>query len=521
MSTNDQFDKLRNMVLAFRMSELQTLMVFAGRSKTGRKQDLQAKAVELCKLNANDINIKIKELNSSMYRSIGPTSSSPPASYSSSPSTSSTSRPAPTYSNPVNVPILPTAAPTTQSSSHHLSYPTYPDVSLKKLPFYRLEETLLKPCSLQPSGSARFQEQKFSFILKPSEATAISSSQRKVDSRLEYRTQIQMRFSLLETSCEQDDNFPPSICVKVNGKLCPLPNPIPTNKPGAEPLRPPRPINITPLCKLSSTTPNYIDVSWAVEVGRAHTISVYMVESLDYKDLLNQLTAKGQRQPDYTRALIKEKLADQDSEIATTSCKVTLACPLGKMRMVTPARASTCDHLQCFDAQLYLSMNERKPKWVCPVCNKPALMENLLVDGFFMELIASPRLPADEHEIVLHNDGTWDPLPPKIPDHLKMPQGGPRPAASSYSLDSDDDGVGGGRAAPQQGRRTESRLSSTSSSVDCITLDTSEDEDGGGEPQAKRARMGGDGSPLTVSSTSSPSVFHALGSPDCITIDDD
>merc|ERR1712203_522450 len=131
---------------------------------------------------------------------------------------------------------------------------------------------------------------------------------------------------------------------------------------------------------------------------------------------------KGQRQPDYTRALIKEKLADQDQEIATTSCKVTLACPLGKMRMVTPARASTCDHLQCFDAQLYLSMNERKPKWVCPVCNKPALMENLLVDGFFMELMASPRLPVDEHEIVLHNDGTWDPLPPKIPDHLKMPQ---------------------------------------------------------------------------------------------------
>jgi len=521
MSSNDQFDKLRNMVLAFRMSELQTLMVFAGRSKTGRKQDLQTKAVELCKLNANDINIKIKELNSSMYRSIGPTSgsSSPPESYSSSPSTSSTSRPAPTYTNPVNIPILPNPTPT--QSSHHLSYPTYPDVSLKKLPFYRQEETLLKPCSLQPTGSARFQEQKFSFILKPSEATAISSSQRKVDTRLEYRTQIQMRFSLLETSCEQDDNFPSSICVKVNGKLCPLPNPIPTNKPGAEPVRPPRPINITPLCKLSSTAPNYIDVSWAVEVGRAHTISVYMVESLNYKDLLTQLTAKGQRQPDYTRALIKEKLADQDQEIATTSCKVTLACPLGKMRMVNPARASTCDHLQCFDAQLYLSMNERKPKWVCPVCNKPALMENLLVDGFFMELMASPRLPADEHEIVLHNDGTWDPLPPKIPDHLRMPQGGPRPA--SYSLDSDDEACGSSRPQGHQGAgaRTDSRLSSNSSSVDCITLDTSEDEDEGEEPQAKRSRVGGDGSPLTVSSTSSPSVFQTPGSPDCITIDDD
>ena len=163
-------------------------------------------------------------------------------------------------------------------------------------------------------------------------------------------------------------------CVQVNQKLCPLPNPIPTNKPGAEPKRPPRPINITALCKLTATAANTINVSWAVEVGRGHTISIYLVESLSFMDLFNQLKAKGLRQPDYTKALIKEKLADKDQEIATTSCKVTmmiimmmmmimmtsckvsLACPLGKMRMNAPCRASTCDHLQCFDAQLYLQV---------------------------------------------------------------------------------------------------------------------------------------------------------------------
>ena len=37
----------------------------------------------------------------------------------------------------------------------------------------------------------------------------------------------------------------------------------------------------------------------------------------------------GQRHPDYTRAVIKDKLNDTDNEIATTSCKVSLACPLG------------------------------------------------------------------------------------------------------------------------------------------------------------------------------------------------
>ena len=125
---------------------------------------------------------------------------------------------------------------------------------------------------------------------------------------------------------------------------------------------------------------------------------------------MEQLKSKGVRNPDYTKALIKEKLNDQDSEIATTSCKVSLACPLGKMRMKIPARASTCDHLQCFDAQLYLMMNEKKPKWDCPVCNKTAEPISLQIDGFFLDLVTSTRLPADEHEIVLHNDGSWDPL---------------------------------------------------------------------------------------------------------------
>ena len=264
---------------------------------------------------------------------------------------------------------------------------------------------------MQPTNSGRFQEQNFTFHLTPSQSSDITNSSYRTESgRPEYRTQIIIRFSLLETSCEQEDNFPASISVKVNSKLCPLPNPLPTNKPGQEPRRPPRPINITALSKLSSTVSNTINVSWAVEVGTSHTLSVYLVESLTYKDLLDGLRAKGLRQPDYTVALIKEKLADKDQEIATTSCKVSLACPLGMMRMTSPCRASTCDHLQCFDAALYLQMNEkkvfqlekieafpcrinlisyfiRKQKFICPVCNKPALVDNLLIDGFFTELI--------------------------------------------------------------------------------------------------------------------------------------
>lgn len=41
--------------------------------------------------------------------------------------------------------------------------------------------------------------------------------------KIEHILQVQLRFCLLETSSEQEDYFPPSVIVKVNNKLCPLP----------------------------------------------------------------------------------------------------------------------------------------------------------------------------------------------------------------------------------------------------------------------------------------------------------
>lgn len=66
---------------------------------------------------------------------------------------------------------------------------------------------------------------------------------------------------------------------------------------------------------------------------------------------------------------------------------MSLTCPLGKMRMSTPCRASTCNHLQCFDAMTYLQMNERKPTWMCPVCDKSAIYDNLTIDGLVLRSV--------------------------------------------------------------------------------------------------------------------------------------
>lgn len=178
--------------------------------------------------------------------------------------------------------------------------------------------------------------------------------------KCDFTVQVQLRFCLSETSCPQEDHFPPNLCVKVNTKPCSLPGYLPPTKNGVEPKRPSRPINITSLVRLSTTVPNTIVVSWTAEIGRTYSMAVYLVKQLSSTVLLQRLRAKGIRNPDHSRALIKEKLtADPDSEIATTSLRVSLLCPLGKMRLTIPCRALTCSHLQCFDATLYIQMNEK------------------------------------------------------------------------------------------------------------------------------------------------------------------
>lgn len=111
-----------------------------------------------------------------------------------------------------------------QSVLANNNYPVHPDVQFKRLPFFDVIADLLKPSSLLPQNNQRMQEGTFYFHLTPQQATDVASSRDiRPGSKCEYIKQVQMRFCLLETTCEQDDYFPPNVVVKVNNKLCPLP----------------------------------------------------------------------------------------------------------------------------------------------------------------------------------------------------------------------------------------------------------------------------------------------------------
>ncbi|KAL8606902.1 hypothetical protein ACOMHN_048698 [Nucella lapillus] len=485
----------QHMVMSFRVSELQVLLGYAGRNKGGRKQELLQRALLLVQKGgcSTSVQIKIRELYRQIYASNQRRRLDAPGGIAGEGNQQMV--------NPGMAPIGALDFSTTNLANvgpMASAIPVHPDVRFKRLPFYDVLGELLKPTSLMPKNNSRFQESYFVFHLTPQQAQDIAMSRDfRPGTKCEYTVQVQLRFCLLETSCEQDDNFPPNICVRVNSKMAQLPNPIPTSKPGVEPKRPGRPVDITSLCRISPTVSNHLDVSWASEFGRGYCLAVYLVRRLSSDILMQRLKQFGNRHPDHTRALIKEKLAhDPDSEVATTSLRVSLMCPLGKMRMTLPCRSSTCTHLQCFDASTFLMMNEKKPTWICPVCDKPAPFDKLIIDGYFVEIF---RQSPETNDIVFHEDGSWTSLKhPKETHIISSPATSTSKKAASASTTSS--------ACADREKKKD---------VIDLTLDSSDEED---EVRVKESN-----SPVTITPGLSltPDISHSSGclSPAVINLD--
>ena len=60
-------------------------------------------------------------------------------------------------------------------------------------------------------------------------------------------------------------------------------------------------------------------------------------------------------------------------------------------------------------------MNERKPTWNCPVCDRKALYDDLLIDGYYQDILDSKKT-IDEENVILEKDGTWKPVPKEDKD---------------------------------------------------------------------------------------------------------
>ncbi|XP_043576819.1 E3 SUMO-protein ligase PIAS4-like isoform X3 [Chiloscyllium plagiosum] len=392
------------MILGFRVSELQVLLGFAGRNKSGLKHELVSRALQLVRNNcSSEILKKIQDLHAHRY------------STRSSNAQCQQLPPAPTF--PLHSSEAALNARTSVPNCHTGKADTKSKVRLTKLPFYEILDDLMKPTDLVPTTSERIQENQFSFTLTDKQREQIISgcSKNGVQS-----IQVQLRICHSDTEFIQDDQYPPYLSIKVNSRVCPFTSYFSSNKPGVEPKRPCRPIDITPLLNLTSRGANYLNIFWG-HFAKRYSVVLYLVKQHIVAELLHKLQANETRASEISRELIRKKLRlEPDNDVTTTGLRVSLMCSLGKMRLSVPCRGITCTHLQCFDAALYIQMNEKKPTWMCPVCDKPAPYELLFVDQLFLDILKECE---DATEVQFKDDGSWIPIKPdKQPQKNSGPQ---------------------------------------------------------------------------------------------------
>lgn len=89
-------------------------------------------------------------------------------------------------------------------------------------------------------------------------------------------------------------------------------------------------------------------------------------------------------------------LPHNDDMAAIESFTLTLLDLITRSRIVIPARSHRCVHPQCFDLRSFIEVNDRTPKWTCPVCNKPILLKDVRIDSFFLELLDAYPAPVED-----------------------------------------------------------------------------------------------------------------------------
>lgn len=284
------------------------------------------------------------------------------------------------------------------------------------------------------------REVTFKFQMTAKQATEIAMNRDISLGKCDYPIQMQIRICHLESGLlEISDCMPIGIAIRIGGKCCPLPPTASNIRPGAEARRIPRPINCSHYLKLNPNIHNSIIVNWNPD-GKTYVIGMYLVKRLSSDILTKLLQEKVGRSSEETKSCIIKKLADVDPDLATTSYRFSLVCPLGKMRMKIPAKSINCDHLQCFDASIFILMNEKKPTWLCPTCNKPCNYDDIQIESYFLDIVSSPTLPDSCKEIEILADGTW-----RVYEEIKetkdqeTPQNTKEKPIDSVDLDDSDD----------------------------------------------------------------------------------
>ncbi|KAJ2467458.1 E3 SUMO-protein ligase pli1 [Coemansia sp. RSA 2322] len=216
--------------------------------------------------------------------------------------------------------------------------------------------------------------------------------------------------------------FPNQLAVTVNSSIA---WPTRTHKHCVEP------IDLTGMLNKTNTSHNSICVSYST--GSRWIAAFVLAKHHTTQSIIGEIR-KGQY---WAWERVRERFfshsnADDDDELVSTGALVSLKCPLGLSRIKTPSRSTFCQHVQCFDCEIFIQLSRKLPVWKCPVCSIVIKSwRELIVDGYF-EAILQGTSAADD-QVYIEPNGDWRPKK-DAPTPLKDSK-----SSTGRPLDVDDD----------------------------------------------------------------------------------
>ncbi|KAI0669812.1 PINIT domain-containing protein [Trametes maxima] len=282
-----------------------------------------------------------------------------------------------------------------------------PTIRFKYSPFFRVERLVSPIVECPESTSAQDRRsQSLSFTMTNDILAKLNSTAQKYQLRLYctsstfYSPPGSFR-NTITAPCPIE--FPPTCEVRVNSAQLNVNVKGLKKKPGTAP--PPDLGSSVRTVHNQNTRVEMIYVnSQQPTTPKKYYLAVMLVEVTSVNQLIDRLR-KGKFKPrSEILAAMKKSVADDD-EIIAGHQKMSLKCPLSYMRIATPCRSSACVHPQCFDAVSWYSVMEQTTTWMCPVCEKVLNVEDLIIDGYFDDILK--HTPEDVEDVIVEADGQW------------------------------------------------------------------------------------------------------------------
>ncbi|KAK5096655.1 E3 SUMO-protein ligase pli1 [Lithohypha guttulata] len=183
------------------------------------------------------------------------------------------------------------------------------------------------------------------------------------------------------------------------------------NKPGST-----RPADITPFLRKKTEFPNNVELIYALTTKK-YVLSVNLVQRKTIEMLVQAL--KSGKFLGKDRVVREMQNRAKDDDIIATSSNMSLKDPVQMTRIETPCRSISCKHNECFDAAVFLALQEQAPTWTCPICNRPAAWETLVFDQFVQDILDNTS--SDTEQVTIEPDGRWHLIKHEEPSYNKNP----------------------------------------------------------------------------------------------------